>query len=62
MIKFSTYYCDKARKLIDKIEEAEDLRTIDYYIENNALGDTMITVTGDREEIEVLEQIFNMVF
>ena len=62
MKKFTTYYTDRARKLIDKIEQAEGLETIDYYIENNALGDTVITVTGEAEEITTLEQIFKMVF
>ena len=62
MKKFTTYYNDRARKLIDQIEESEGLETIDYYIENNAIGDTMITVTGDKEEVTTLEQIFKMVF
>ena len=30
--------------------------------ETNAIGDDMIIVKGDREEVETLEQIFNMVF
>lgn len=62
MKKFRTHYSDRARKLIDQIEASEGLETIDYYIENNAIGDTMITVTGETEEITTLEHIFKMVF
>lgn len=61
-MKFTTYYTDRARKLIDQIEKNEELETIDYVIENNALGDTIITVTGDKEEVKTLKEIFNMVY
>ena len=61
-MKFRTLYTDKARKLIDKIERAEELETIDYYIENDAIGDTVITVSGDKEEVQTLKQIFTMVY
>ena len=61
MMKFTTYYTDKARKTIDAIEKSEGLETIDYFIENNAIGDTVITVTGDKEEVQTLKEIFNMV-
>lgn len=61
-MKFRTLYTDRARKLIDKIEVSEGLETIDYCIENNAIGDTVITVTGDKEEIQILKQIFTMVY
>ena len=62
MKKFRTYYSDRARKLIDKIEETEGLETIDYVIANNAVGDTIITVSGDKEEITLLEQLFKLAF
>lgn len=61
-MKFRTLYTDRARKLIDKIERMEELETIDYVIENDALGDTVIIVSGDKEEVQTLKSIFEMVY
>ena len=61
-MKFRTLYTDRARKLIDKIEEMEGLETIDYTIMNDAIGDTVIIVSGDKEEVQTLKQIFTMVY
>lgn len=61
-MKFRTMYTDRARKLIDKIEHWEGLETLDYVIENDAIGDTVIIVTGATEEVQRLKEIFNMVY
>lgn len=61
-MKFRTLYTDRARKLIDKIERTEELETIDYVIENDAIGDTVIIVSGDKEEVQTLKAIFEMVY
>lgn len=62
MMKFNTYYTSRAKKLIDQIKRNEELETISYTIKNTALGDTVIAVSGDREDVKTLKEIFNMVY
>ena len=58
---FRTYKNNRAIELIMAICNSEKLDVSVKY-ETNAIGDDMIIVKGDREEVETLEQIFNMVF
>lgn len=60
--EFRTYYNSKAMELIEKIEKAEGLETLDINLERTALGDTLIVVSGETEEVKDLEQIFEMVY
>lgn len=61
MTKTIDYMNSKAMDLITSIIENEDLRTIKICTKDTALGDTIIIVKGDEEELEVLADIYNMV-
>ena len=61
MKEFTTYRTTRAIELIIAICNSEKLDVQTRY-ETNALGDDVIIVKGDKEEIETLKQIFNMVY
>ena len=61
MKEFRTYKNNRAIELIMAICNSEKL-DVQVGYEANALGDDMIIVKGDKEEVETLEQIFNMVY
>lgn len=61
MTKTIDYMNGKAMDLITSIIENEDLRAIKICTENTALGDTVIIVKGDEEELKVLADVYNMV-
>lgn len=58
---FRTYYNGRSIKIIEDIIRAEDLDA-EVKIYTDALGDTIIEVTGDKETIETVKDIFNCVF
>lgn len=57
---FRTYANSRSIKMINDIVKAEDLN-VKISIKENAIGDTMIIVNGDKEEVEILREVYNMV-
>lgn len=49
------------RKLIENIVEAEDLDVRFSGNYENAIGDTVFRVTGKKEEMMILREVYNMV-
>lgn len=61
MKEFTTNRNSKAIELINVICREERL-DIQIRFETTAIGDDVIIAKGEKEEIEVLEQIFKMVY
>lgn len=57
---FRTYLTSRNLKDIKNIIKAEDL-DVSVKTFTDSLGDDIIEVKGDRDQIEVLRQIFNMI-
>lgn len=58
---FRAYYNGRSIKIIEDIIRAEDLDA-EVKIYTDALGDTIIEVTGDKETIKTVKDIFNCVY
>ena len=58
---FRPYHTNKAAKLIAQIIANEDLN-VKVFFKTNALGDDIIEVKGENEEIDTLVEIFEMVY
>lgn len=60
MMKFTTCKNSRSEKIINDIIKTEDLEVkVRYFV--NGLGDSMIEVKGEREDIETLRRIYLMV-
>ena len=57
---FCTEFSNKALKLVKSIIKTEALN-LGLQIKENALGDTMIEVTGNTNEIIAIREVYNMV-
>lgn len=58
---FRTYFNSRSMRTVSNIIKAEDLHvSVRTFVD--ALGDDIIEVKGQREEIKVLKQIFTMVY
>ena len=57
---FTTYYNSKNAWLVNAIIETEDL-SLCWYTFVNALGDTMVAVSGSKEEVRIFIDIYRMV-
>lgn len=55
------YYSNKALDLIRKIIKSENLKDLKFEIKDTTLGDTVIEVSGETEDVIILEQIYEMV-
>lgn len=60
MRTFRTYMNNKAMNMIKNVIRAEDL-DVAITVENNAIGDTMIVAVGDKEDIETLAIVYEMI-
>jgi hypothetical protein len=60
MKTFRTYFNSKAAKTIANIIKTEELG-VNVSYKTSTLGDDLIVVTGDKEEVEILKDIFEMV-
>ena len=61
MMIFRTYKNNRAIELVMAICNSEKLNVSVAY-KTDALGDDVIIVKGEREEVETLKQIFEMVY
>ncbi len=62
-MKFQIYYCKKAADLLCDLIETEELENVEVEKKSNAVGDTMLVVTGDEKEVNFLRAVFkNSVF
>ena len=59
---FTTELNSRAAKLLATISENEELETVLFSIENNAIGDTVIVAYGRADEIKVLRDLFNCAY
>ena len=57
---FRTYLTSRAMRNVKNIIKTEDLN-VSVNTKTNALGDDVIEVTGSKEEILVLREVFNMI-
>jgi len=57
---FRTYYNSKTIVNTERIIDAEELN-LKVTIKDDALGDTIIEVKGDKEEVKIFKQIFEMI-
>lgn len=57
---FKTYYNSKSVELVRTIATTEDLQ-ISYKLTSDALGDAVLEVTGNKEDIRILKEIYNTV-
>ena len=60
MMKFTALDNSKTQELISSIIKNENLSVVIEKSEN-ALGDSTIEIKGEREDVETLKQIYNMV-
>ena len=51
----------KSIELVNSIIESEDLEVTVTYDVTTALGDTVIVIKGEAEEVNTLNEIYNMV-
>ena len=51
----------KSLELVEGIIEMEDMDVTIEFI-TDALGDSMMVISGDKEEIDILEDLFYMVY
>lgn len=59
-MKFKTYYNSKSARLVNDIIATEELE-VNVEIAADALGDTVIIVSGSKEEVKILKAIYEMV-
>lgn len=57
---FRTYLTSRAMRDVKSIIKAQDLN-VSVNTKTNAIGDDVIEVTGSKEEILVLREVFNMI-
>ena len=60
MREISVYYTGRNLELVRSIIDTEDL-TLDIRIAGNALGDTMIEIFGNKEDVSIFVQIAKMI-